>query len=80
MWYRFMVFFARHVLEHDAEGIGLFRSIREKTAFPTEEEQFQAYKHVVQMMAGKKVIIRTLDIGADKQVLWFIVTGCGNHI
>lgn len=63
-----------HVLEHDAEGIGLFRSeflYLGKTSFPTEEEQFQAYKHVVQMMAGKKVIIRTLDIGADKQVDYF---------
>ncbi len=63
-----------HVLENDAEGIGLFRSeflYLGKTTFPTEEEQFQAYKHVVQMMAGKKVIIRTLDIGADKQVDYF---------
>ncbi|MCI8364510.1 MAG: phosphoenolpyruvate--protein phosphotransferase [Eubacterium sp.] len=63
-----------HVLENDAEGIGLFRSeflYLGRTAFPTEEEQFQAYKHVVQMMAGKKVIIRTLDIGADKQVDYF---------
>lgn len=63
-----------HVLENDAEGIGLFRSeflYLGRTSFPTEEEQFQAYKHVVQMMAGKKVIIRTLDIGADKQVDYF---------
>ncbi len=63
-----------YVLENDAEGIGLFRSeflYLGKTTFPTEEEQFQAYKHVVQMMAGKKVIIRTLDIGADKQVDYF---------
>ncbi len=63
-----------HVLENDAEGIGLFRSeflYLGKTTFPTEEEQFQAYKHVMQMMAGKKVIIRTLDIGADKQVDYF---------
>ncbi|MCM1065573.1 MAG: phosphoenolpyruvate--protein phosphotransferase [Eubacterium sp.] len=60
-----------YVLENDAEGIGLFRSeflYLGKTSFPTEEEQFRAYKQVVQMMAGKKVIIRTLDIGADKQV------------
>lgn len=59
-----------YVLENDAGGIGLFRSEflylgREK--LPTEEEQFQAYKQAAQMMAGKKVIIRTLDIGADKQ-------------
>lgn len=63
-----------YVLENDAEGIGLFRSeflYLGKNTFPTEEEQFQAYKHVVQMMAGKKVIIRTLDIGADKQVDYF---------
>ena len=63
-----------YVLENDAGGIGLFRSeflYLGKTDFPTEEEQFQAYKQVVQMMAGKKVIIRTLDIGADKQVDYF---------
>lgn len=60
-----------YVLENDAGGIGLFRSeflYLGRTDFPTEEEQFQAYKQVAQMMAGKKVIIRTLDIGADKQV------------
>lgn len=60
-----------YVLENDAEGIGLFRSeflYLGRTDFPTEEEQFQAYKQVLQTMAGKKVIIRTLDIGADKQV------------
>lgn len=60
-----------YVLENDAGGIGLFRSEflnLGRTDFPTEEEQFQAYKQVAQMMAGKKVIIRTLDIGADKQV------------
>ena len=59
-----------YVLENDAGGIGLFRSeflYLGRTDFPTEEEQFQAYKQVAQMMAGKKVIIRTLDIGADKQ-------------
>ena len=62
------------VLKNDAGGIGLFRSeflYLGKTDFPTEEEQFQAYKQAVQMMAGKKVIIRTLDIGADKQVDYF---------
>ena len=60
-----------YVLENDAGGIGLFRSeflYLGRTDFPTEEEQFQAYKQVAQMMAGKKVIIRTLDIGADKKV------------
>lgn len=60
-----------YVLENDAGGIGLFRSeflYLGRNDLPTEEEQFQAYKQVLQMMAGKKVIIRTLDIGADKQV------------
>ncbi|KAI4440546.1 phosphoenolpyruvate--protein phosphotransferase [Schaedlerella arabinosiphila] len=60
-----------YVLENDAGGIGLFRSeflYLGRNDFPTEEEQFQAYRQVVQTMAGKKVIIRTLDIGADKQV------------
>lgn len=63
-----------YVLENDAGGIGLFRSeflYLGKTDFPTEEEQFEAYKQVVRTMAGKKVIIRTLDIGADKQVDYF---------
>ena len=63
-----------YVLENDAGGIGLFRSeflYLGRDNFPTEEEQFQAYKQVAQMMAGKKVIIRTLDIGADKQVDYF---------
>ena len=62
------------VMKNDAEGIGLFRSeflYLEKDHFPTEEEQFQAYKTVAEMMAGKKVIIRTLDIGADKQAEYF---------
>lgn len=63
-----------YVLENDAGGIGLFRSeflYLGKNDFPTEEEQFLAYRQAVQMMAGKKVIIRTLDIGADKQVDYF---------
>lgn len=63
-----------NVLANDATGIGLFRSeflYLEKTDYPTEEEQFQVYKTVVQNMAGKKVVIRTLDIGADKQVDYF---------
>ena len=63
-----------YVMENDAGGIGLFRSeflYLEKDTFPTEEEQFAAYKQAVQTMAGKKVIIRTLDIGADKQVEYF---------
>ncbi|MDD7293985.1 MAG: phosphoenolpyruvate--protein phosphotransferase [Oscillospiraceae bacterium] len=62
------------VLLHDAGGIGLFRSeflYLENTDYPTEEQQFVAYKKVLESMAGKKVIIRTLDIGADKQVDYF---------
>lgn len=62
------------VLANDAAGIGLFRSeflYLEKDNYPTEEEQFQVYKTVAQNMAGKKVVIRTLDIGADKQVDYF---------
>lgn len=62
------------VLQNDAEGIGLFRSefiYLEKEDYPTEDEQFQIYKTVAQNMAGKKVIIRTLDIGADKQIDYF---------
>lgn len=62
------------VLKNDAAGIGLFRSeflYLESETFPTEEDQFNAYRSVVQTMAGKKVIIRTLDIGADKQVDYF---------
>ncbi len=63
-----------YVLENDAGGIGLFRSeflYLGRTDFPTEEEQYQAYKQAAQMMAGKKVVIRTLDIGADKQADYF---------
>lgn len=62
------------VIQNDAAGIGLFRSeflYLEKEDFPTEEEQFQVYRHVVETMAGKPVIIRTLDIGADKQCDYF---------
>lgn len=62
------------VLANDAGGIGLFRSeflYLERDSFPGEEEQFHAYKAVAQNMAGKKVIIRTLDLGADKQVDYF---------
>ncbi len=63
-----------NVLRNDAKGIGLFRSeflYLESNDFPTEEEQFKAYKAVAENMAGKKVIIRTLDIGADKTVDYF---------
>ncbi|MBM6852999.1 phosphoenolpyruvate--protein phosphotransferase [Mediterraneibacter glycyrrhizinilyticus] len=62
------------VLKNDAGGIGLFRSeflYLENTDFPTEEQQFSVYRQVAESMAGKKVIIRTLDIGADKQVDYF---------
>lgn len=61
-------------LENDAGGIGLFRSeflYLENSDFPTEEEQFTAYKNVLEKMLGKKVIIRTMDIGADKQADYF---------
>ena len=62
------------VLQNDAGGIGLFRSeflYLERETFPTEEEQFQIYRTVAETMAGKPVIIRTLDIGADKQIDYF---------
>lgn len=62
------------VIQNDAGGIGLFRSefiYLEKEDFPIEEEQFQIYRQVAQTMAGKRVIIRTLDIGADKQCDYF---------
>lgn len=62
------------VLKNDAGGIGLFRSeflYLESDIYPTEEQQFTVYKKVAETMAGKKVIIRTLDIGADKQVDYF---------
>ena len=62
------------VLANDAAGIGLFRSeflYLEADDYPDEEAQFQAYKTVAENMAGKKVIVRTLDIGADKQVDYF---------
>lgn len=62
------------VLTNDADGIGLFRSeflYLENSSYPDEEQQFTAYKKVLESMAGKKVIIRTLDIGADKQVDYF---------
>lgn len=63
-------------LQNDAAGIGLFRSeflYLEKDRYPTQEEQFQVYKSVVENMAGRRVIIRTCDIGADKQVDYFDV-------
>ena len=62
------------VLQNDAEGIGLFRSeflYLESENYPTEEEQFKVYKQVAETMAGKRVVIRTLDIGADKQADYF---------
>lgn len=65
------------VLASDAGGIGLFRSeflYLESSDYPTEEQQFAAYRKVLESMAGKKVIIRTLDIGADKQVDYFNLT------
>ena len=62
------------VMQNDAQGIGLFRSefiYLESEDFPSEDQQFAIYKRVVETMAGKKVIIRTLDIGADKQASYF---------
>ena len=62
------------VLQNDAEGVGLFRSefiYLESRDYPGEEQQFQIYKKAVERMAGKRVIIRTLDIGADKQAAYF---------
>ena len=62
------------VLQNGAEGIGLFRSeflYLESETYPTEDEQFEVYKKVAETMAGKRVIIRTLDIGADKQADYF---------
>jgi phosphotransferase system enzyme I (PtsI) len=62
------------VIENDGEGIGLFRSeflYLGRTSYPTEEEQFRAYKKVLQKMKGKPVIVRTSDIGADKKVDYF---------
>lgn len=63
-----------YVLKNDAGGIGLFRSefiYLESGTYPTEDEQFQIYKKAAETMAGKRVIIRTLDIGADKQADYF---------
>lgn len=63
-----------NVLKNDAEGIGLFRSefiYLQSRTFPSEEEQFQHYKKVIEKMNGKQVIIRTLDIGADKNIDYF---------
>ena len=63
-----------YVKENDGEGIGLFRSeflYLSDNDYPSEEKQFQAYKQVAELMAGKQVIIRTLDIGADKQIDYF---------
>lgn len=64
----------QYVLQNDAAGIGLFRSeflYLEKSSYPTEDEQFAIYKQVLETMAGKPVIIRTLDIGADKKIDYF---------
>ncbi len=66
------------VLQNDAQGIGLFRSefiYLDAGDYPSEEQQFAVYRRVVETMAGKKVIIRTLDIGADKQAAYFGLEG-----
>ena len=63
-----------YVMQNDAGGIGLFRSeflYLENTNYPTEDEQFAVYKGIVEKMSGKKVIVRTMDIGADKQIEYF---------
>lgn len=65
---------AKSALENDAEGIGLFRSeflYLQKSTYPTEQEQFEAYKEVLELMCGKKTVIRTMDIGADKKIDYF---------
>ena len=70
---------ARSLLENDSEGIGLFRSeflYLGRDDYPTEEEQYTVYKNVISKMNGKKVIIRTLDIGADKQADYFNIAEC----
>lgn len=62
------------VLANDGQGIGLFRSeflYLSASDYPTEDEQFEAYRSVADAMNGKRVVIRTLDIGADKQVDYF---------
>ena len=62
------------VLENDAAGVGLFRSeflYLQSEDYPTEEEQFKAYRTVAEMLAGKELVVRTLDIGADKQIDYF---------
>jgi len=62
------------VIRNDADGIGLFRSeflYLGRDDFPSEEEQFEAYRHVLERMPGKRVVVRTLDIGADKQASYF---------
>lgn len=69
---------AQLAVENDAEGVGLFRSeflYLESKDYPSEEKQFQAYKSVASKMAGKMVVIRTLDIGADKQADYFKLPG-----
>jgi len=67
---------AESALTNDAGGVGLFRSeflYLENNDYPTEEQQFEIYKHIAEKMGGKKVIIRTLDIGADKQADYFAI-------